>query len=141
MSIEQNRNNNPFKVPENYFDDLSYKIQEKVQISESFDLKDNKYFNYKAVLSYSFIFIFFVISSYLAFNYVTKANKNQYLTNTEINELFEQGYIILNPYELSELYVDEVGDYEITEIEDIESLENYLTSDDIKDISLINEIE
>lgn len=74
-SIENNnlfKRENPFKVPDNYFENLSDRIFEKIHLEENIPLKPVYAFNWKRSLSLAAAIVGITFISYTGYKYINR---------------------------------------------------------------------
>jgi len=151
MYSEENHNDdlknmpkeNPFKVPEGYFDTLTERIEEKIYTQPETEKKNVVRFlsSVKNQIALAAGFALFVIISYAIMHYVMKGNTGEQVLNQQFADIIESE---IGDYETSILidaYIETQKEAIPNDIElpDEEMIE-YLITEDIDIELIINEL-
>lgn len=132
---EENKRNS-FKVPDEYFDDLSLKIQNRIQSSNQ--VKTNKLI-FKPILAYSLGVGLVLIMIFGLYKFSNSDKSIINLDNNEISELILNGDIDLDDDQITDFYLaNQTGDisYQST---NQDGIYEYLNDEDLDEQSIYNE--
>lgn len=132
---EENKRNS-FKVPDEYFDDLSLKIQNRIQNTNP--VKTNKLI-FKPILAYSLGIGLVLIMIFGLYKFSNSDKSIINLDNTEISELILNGDIDLDDDQITDFYLaNQTGDisYQST---NQDGIYEYLNDEDLDEQSIYNE--
>ncbi|OFX44251.1 MAG: hypothetical protein A2046_14000 [Bacteroidetes bacterium GWA2_30_7] len=134
---EQNRKNS-FKVPDNYFDDLSQKIQNKIQNSNVNHVKNNKYI-FNPIFAYSLGLGLILIIMFGLYKFSNSDKKIINLDNNEISELMLNGDIEFDDEQVAEFYLsNQTGEISYLTTEQ-DGIYEYLNEEELDEQSIYNE--
>lgn len=125
---------NPFDIPDNYFDNFYIKLQDKISRKQSYF--DRIIYILKPQISYAVLLIFFIFIGYSSFKIFYKDNNlNKKDFNNEIitNEMF-----YINENELTDILCEDNSQIVNTNIKD-EDIILYLADNNIDNSEIIEE--
>lgn len=132
---EQNKKNS-FKVPDEYFDDLSLKIQNKIQQSEK-NVKAN-IFTLKPILAYSFGLSLIFVMIFSLYKISNNESSIISLNNNEISELILNDEIELDEEQIADLYLSQNENISTISTENA-GIYDYLNDEDLDEQTIYNE--
>ena len=147
MEHKNNIQQNPFKVPENYFEDLPSRIQEKINAKQQVPIRNMKtvLFNPKVLAAASLILILGLASIFIFQLNDPVNNTSNPLAQEEFNTVSDYLLTDLDDDELIQAYVemtDESDNGYLISTEDLDEQEiiDYLLQDDLIEYYLLDEI-
>ena len=147
MEHKNNIQQNPFKVPENYFEDLPSRIQEKINAKQQVPTRNMKtvLFNPKVLAAASLILILGLASIFIFQLNDPVNNTSNPLAQEEFNTVSDYLLTDLDDDELIQAYVemtDESDNGYLISTEDLDEQEiiDYLLQDDLIEYYLLDEI-
>lgn len=132
---EENKKNS-FKVPDEYFDDLSLKIQNRIQNTNQ--VKANK-FIFKPILAYSLGIGLILVMIFGLYKFSNSDKSIINLNNNEISDLILNGDIELDDDQVADFYLaNQTGEisYQST---NQDGIYEYLNDEDLDEQSIYNE--
>ena len=127
---------NSFEVPDEYFDDLSLKIQNRIQNTNH--VKVNK-FIFKPILAYSLGVVLILVMIFGLYKFSNSDKSIINLNNNEISDLILNGDIELDDDQITDFYLaNQTGDisYQST---NQDGIYEYLNDEDLDEQSIYNE--
>ncbi|HBF88223.1 MAG TPA: hypothetical protein DDX39_06230 [Bacteroidales bacterium] len=138
INIDEKFKKNNFQVPENYFEQFSSKISERIVALESSEKNKKSKFSYRSQLKLAASILIFISLSFAGYKFFFNENP-QVLNNIQISELIENDYVnIDDEYLLYELLSEENVDLQLNSIEDQDVI-SYLEDESIDESILLNE--
>ena len=147
MEHKNNIKQNPFKVPENYFEDLPSRIQEKINAKQEVPIKSMKtvIFNAKVLAAASLILILGLASIFIFQLNEPVNNTTDPIALEEFNTVSDYLITDLDADELMQAYVEMTNESDYSYLisaEDLDEQEiiDYLLQDDLIEYYLLDEI-
>ncbi|OFX18582.1 MAG: hypothetical protein A2033_15000 [Bacteroidetes bacterium GWA2_31_9] len=132
---EENKKNS-FEVPVEYFDDLSLKIQNRIQNPNQ--VKANK-FVFKPILAYSLGVVLILVMIFGLYKFSNSDKSIINLNNNEISELILNGDIELDDDQITDFYLaNQTGDISYISTNQ-DGIYEYLNDEDLDEQSIYNE--
>lgn len=136
--LQNTKQENPFSVPEGYFNDLQQRIQEKIKAEREGTEKEVEQLRMPRLIWISAVAAIFVIGFFIARN-LNKTGAEQPLTQEEIAYAFEQEILDLDELELLD-NLDEMNQNLESEHRYSEEIIMYLLDEDIEIDKIVNEL-
>jgi len=123
---------NPFKIPDGYFDKFPLQMQEKINNTAISNTKLNSRFKLQPYLAYAAVFSGLIISVYFTFDYINnqKIKQNTLTAKTTIEADFSVDYSINENYIVDAMVSSENTNEE--ESYNSDDIENYLADNEIE---------
>ncbi len=135
--------NSPFKVPENYFEELPLKIREQIENKKKIAENPSVWKVFKPQLSLAASFLFLVLLGYFSIKLITDSNAPTGINQSTVAEVLEEQPDMIDNYALLEAMDEEVLEA-FDETEEInsaysEEIIDYLIDADIDITSIADE--
>lgn len=126
----ENGENNPFKVPKDYFEEFPTIIQSRIVENKKTLLQNRLFFNFKPQIAIAFASIIIIFFSFISYNLFLENKSQVPLISDEMKEIIElETYDIDEEFLLYALFENEENKEEI--VIDNSDLINYLMQNEI----------